>query len=64
MSSRVSRRQAPAISDSLDQQARTDHLKAFRKGEAPLLIVTDVAARGIDVPLVDAVINYDAPAAV
>ena len=56
-------RRAHAIYGSLDQQARTDHLKAFRKGDAPLLIVTDVAARGLDVPLVDAVINYDAPAA-
>jgi ATP-dependent RNA helicase DDX54/DBP10 len=56
-------RRAHAIYGTLDQQARTDHLKAFRKGDAPLLIVTDVAARGLDVPLVDAVINYDAPAA-
>jgi len=56
-------RKAHAIYGTLDQQARTDHLKAFRKGDAPLLIVTDVAARGLDVPLVDAVINYDAPAA-
>lgn len=56
-------RKAHAIYGTLDQQARTDHLKSFRKGETPLLLVTDVAARGLDVPLVDAVINYDAPAA-
>ena len=33
----------------------------FRTGHCPLLVATDIAARGIDVPGVEAVINYDLP---
>jgi ATP-dependent RNA helicase DDX54/DBP10 len=46
---------------TMDQDARTNNLKAFRQGEISFLIVTDVAARGIDVPLLNNVINYHFP---
>jgi ATP-dependent RNA helicase RhlE len=38
-----------------------DVLSQFRSGEAKVLIATDVSARGIDIPDVDYVINYDLP---
>ncbi|KAJ3110145.1 ATP-dependent RNA helicase ddx54 [Phlyctochytrium bullatum] len=47
---------------SLDQVARNSHIAKFRAGTAKILIVTDIAARGIDIPLLDNVINYDFPA--
>jgi len=50
------------IYGTLDQQARQAHLSAFRNGATPILVVTDVAARGIDVPLIDHVIHYHFPA--
>ncbi|KAI9094132.1 P-loop containing nucleoside triphosphate hydrolase protein [Phlyctochytrium arcticum] len=50
------------IYGTLDQSARKYHLAQFRLGRVRTLIVTDVAARGIDVPLLDNVINYDYPA--
>jgi ATP-dependent RNA helicase DDX54/DBP10 len=46
---------------SMDQDARTSNLKAFRQGSVSYLIVTDLAARGIDVPLLNNVINYHFP---
>lgn len=49
------------IYGALDQVARRNALEDFRRGRKPILIVTDVAARGIDVPLLDNVINYDFP---
>jgi ATP-dependent RNA helicase DeaD len=36
-------------------------METFRKGKLPVLIATDVAARGIDVDDVDGVINFDVP---
>jgi ATP-dependent RNA helicase DDX54/DBP10 len=50
------------IYSSLHQAARTLEMKRFRDGEASLLIVTDVAARGIDLPSMAHVVNYDLPA--
>ena len=49
------------IYGSLDQQARRENLQAFKSGKTPVLVVTDVAARGIDVPLIDHVIHYHFP---
>jgi ATP-dependent RNA helicase DDX54/DBP10 len=46
---------------SMDQAAREERLKAFRKGQASYLIVTDLAARGIDIPLLNNVINLHFP---
>ena len=46
---------------SLDQTARKRQIQSFRDGASTILIVTDVAARGIDIPLLSNVINYDFP---
>jgi ATP-dependent RNA helicase DDX54/DBP10 len=46
---------------SLDQIARKENVEAFRSGESSILVVTDVAARGIDIPILSNVINYDFP---
>lgn len=45
----------------LGQEKRNRILNKFRKGEFKVLVATDVAARGIDVPNVDLVCNYDVP---
>jgi ATP-dependent RNA helicase DDX54/DBP10 len=47
---------------SMDPTARKIQLAKFRTGKLKMLIVTDVAARGIDIPLLDNVINFDFPA--
>ncbi len=44
-----------------DQKEREKALLSFRKGDVSILIATDVTARGIDIPDVDYVINYDLP---
>ncbi len=44
-----------------EQKDRLEVLKQFKKGEANILIATDVSARGIDIPNVEYVINYDLP---
>lgn len=49
------------IYGTMDQVARQQALESFRRGKKPILIVTDLAARGIDIPLLDNVINYDFP---
>ncbi|KXS97293.1 hypothetical protein AC578_4580 [Pseudocercospora eumusae] len=46
---------------SLDQTARKMQVHDFRSGVTNILVVTDVAARGLDVPLLANVINYDFP---
>eukprot|EP00743_Colponemidia_sp_Colp-15_P009448 GILK01010329.1.p1 GENE.GILK01010329.1~~GILK01010329.1.p1 ORF type:complete len:908 (-),score=253.28 GILK01010329.1:152-2638(-) len=50
------------IYGNMDQTARKINLGKFRAGKTKFMIVTDVAARGIDIPLLDNVINYDFPA--
>lgn len=49
------------IYGSLDQSARTYQMDQFRKGATNILVVTDVAARGIDIPVLENVVNYDFP---
>ncbi|KAH8700812.1 putative ATP dependent RNA helicase [Talaromyces proteolyticus] len=46
---------------SLDQTARNIQVQRFRNGVTNILVVTDVAARGIDIPILANVINYDFP---
>ncbi|KAL2070569.1 hypothetical protein VTL71DRAFT_13595 [Oculimacula yallundae] len=46
---------------SLDQTARNQQVEDFRTGRSNILVVTDVAARGIDIPVLANVINYDFP---
>lgn len=46
---------------SLDQTARKIQVQRFRSGITNILVVTDVAARGIDIPILANVINYDFP---
>ncbi|KAI2606889.1 ATP-dependent RNA helicase DBP10 [Hypoxylon fragiforme] len=46
---------------SLDQTARKEQVESFRHGRTNILVVTDVAARGIDIPILANVINYDFP---
>lgn len=46
---------------SLDQTARKMQVEDFRTGMTNILVVTDVAARGIDIPVLANVINYDFP---
>jgi len=43
------------------QDARTRALDSFKKGTHPLMVATDVAARGLDIPNVEMVINYTFP---
>jgi len=52
---------AAPIHGDLDQSQRTRTLEAFREGKLRLLIASDVAARGLDVPSVSHVFNYDVP---
>lgn len=52
---------AIAIHGDKEQRDRERALDLFRKGEQKLLIATDVTARGIDIPDVDYVVNYDMP---
>jgi ATP-dependent RNA helicase RhlE len=44
-----------------DQGERSDAMRKFKEGECQILIATDVSARGIDIPDVNYVINYDLP---
>jgi superfamily II DNA/RNA helicase len=50
-----------ALHGDMEQSARTAALDQFRKGEIPLLVASDVAARGLDIPAVSHVINFDVP---
>lgn len=49
------------IYGSLDQTARSQQMEQFRRGHTNILVVTDVAARGIDIPVLENVVNYDFP---
>ncbi len=50
-----------SIHGDKDQADRTEVMQSFREGEQRVLIATDVSARGIDVPDIACVINYDLP---
>ena len=52
---------AAAIHGNKSQSQREKALAAFRNGSLPVLIATDIAARGIDVPGVNLVVNFDLP---
>lgn len=49
------------IHSDKDHKNRTDVMRQFREGKVRVLIATDVSARGIDIPNVDFVVNYDLP---
>jgi len=50
-----------ALNGDMSQQARERTVGRFRSGKLDILIATDVAARGIDVPRISHVVNYDIP---
>jgi superfamily II DNA/RNA helicase len=52
---------AAPIHGDLDQSQRMRTLDAFRRGELKLLVASDVAARGLDIPDVSHIFNYDVP---
>lgn len=52
---------ADCIHGDIRQSTREKVLADFRKGHLPVIVATDVAARGIDIYGVDAVVNYDVP---
>src|SRR5437868_5655531 len=52
---------AAAIHGDLEQPARMAALDQFRRGDVALLIASDVAARGLDIPAVSHVLNFDVP---
>src|SRR6266852_3836788 len=52
---------AIALHGDMDQPARTAALDQFRRGEVALLIASDVAARGLDIPAVSHIFNFDVP---
>lgn len=52
---------ASAIHGDKGQNTRERMLREFRDGTTPILVATDIAARGIDVKDIDLVINYDIP---
>ncbi len=52
---------AGALHGDMDQYARLETLEAFRDNRITFLVASDVAARGLDIPEVSHVINYDAP---
>lgn len=51
-----------AVHGQMDQEARQIAVKDFAKRKTSVMIVTDVAARGLDLPLLDNVVNYSFPA--
>jgi superfamily II DNA/RNA helicase len=50
-----------SLSSLLSQPNRERALDAFRRGEFPVLVATDVAARGLDITDIDLVVNFDVP---
>jgi superfamily II DNA/RNA helicase len=52
---------AQPLHGDLDQSVRTRTLDGFRSGSVEFLVASDVAARGLDIPAVSHIFNYDAP---
>ncbi|KAK9451247.1 ATP-dependent RNA helicase [Limtongia smithiae] len=52
---------AVPLHGQMTQSARLGALSKFKSGARAILVATDVAARGLDIPLVDCVLNYDIP---
>jgi len=52
---------AGALHGDMDQKSRMETLDAFKSGKIKLLIASDVAARGLDIPAVSHVFNFDVP---
>lgn len=52
---------ACSIHGDKSQREREDALRSFRSGATPVMVATDVAARGLDIPNVTNVVNYDLP---
>jgi superfamily II DNA/RNA helicase len=52
---------AIALHGDMDQRSRTNALESFRNGEITLLVASDVAARGLDIPEVSHIFNFDVP---
>ncbi len=52
---------AEEIHGNISQNQRERTLKRYRDGAFPVLVATDVAARGLDIPAISHVINYDLP---
>ena len=52
---------AVAIHGNKSQSQREKALRTFKKGDVKIMVATDVAARGLDIPNVSHVINFDAP---
>ena len=59
----LNRNNYPATSIHGDriQHEREEALNSFKKGEKPFMVATDVAQRGLDIPNVNHVINFDMP---
>lgn len=53
--------EAAALYSFKSQAQRLEALHQFKSGRVPILLATDVASRGLDIPTVDLVINYDVP---
>jgi superfamily II DNA/RNA helicase len=52
---------AAPLHGDLDQSLRTKTLDSFRSGELKILVASDVAARGLDIPAVSHIFNFDVP---
>ncbi|KAK8798282.1 hypothetical protein WA588_003367 [Blastocystis sp. NMH] len=57
----ANRLNAAAIYGSMELANRMHNLSLFQKNLVPILVVTDVAARGLDIPLVTTVVHFDCP---
>lgn len=56
---KVREHQVLLIHGDMDQAERNRAITAFKRKEAPILVATDVAARGLDIPHIRTVVNYD-----